>query len=165
MAHPGPRSYLGQRGDVDHRSAAPLEHARHQGRCQRQWGPEVELEGVPALVPVAHAPLRSTHSAAGVVNQNVDRAERILDLGRQSGGRAPLSQIGDVNRWALGAPCCELFSQRLQQLPAAGGDGEPCAPPAELTSELPPDATGGTGHQHASALQSCAHHKNLGGLL
>ena len=66
-------------------AAAPLAHMRHHQLHQRQRREEIQLEHA-ARVVERRAPGRRIHAHAGVVDQDVDRAEALERASRPRAG-------------------------------------------------------------------------------
>ena len=100
-------------------------------------GDAAELVGVDAVD-------RCEDGRHGVVDPDVDRAERFLDLGR---GRLDAVGVGDVgrNRVRPSSQSLELALRRLEPLAAARDQPDRGALAGERTSSRTTDSRGGTG--------------------
>ena len=93
-ARPGSAMIRENRAQVDDAAPAALGHVRADGARAQEWPLQVRIEH---RVPVGFAQLLdgTADVVAGVVDQDVDRAERGRDLGRES---RDIGLLGDIGR-------------------------------------------------------------------
>ena len=144
------------RGDVDD-IAAPrrLRIARGHASGDRLRGEERALEvGVQDLVPIGLGLLehRLGDRDAGVVDQDVERAERALDLVQRALDRGALGHIERDARRAT-ARRSDLPAELLELVRLARGEADRGAAVGQRASKAPAEALRGAGHQGDAAAE------------
>ena len=122
---PGDRLTGRGRADVDDSPPAALAHAGHDGAGEDAGRQHQRAVG---LLPLARAVVEGAAEgrAAGVGDEDLDRPERLGDLGRERGEPLGVGGVGDERR----RPLADLGRGLLQPLERATGDRDPSALPA-----------------------------------
>ncbi len=136
----------GGRRDVEHRAAAPLDHAGQEQAAEVGEGFDVGADHrhLGAWVAGVHRPDRAE---PGRVHEHGHREPAFGDRGGEAVARRLAGQVGgcDLDPHAVGI--AQLAGQRLQAVLAPGHQRHPVAAPGELPGDRAADARGGAGDQ------------------
>jgi hypothetical protein len=113
--------------------------------------PEVDVDGV-AKVGQRHVGERARLHDAGVVDEDVDAPEVLLDLFDEVGHRSGVAHVDRAGDDRAAVPA-ERRRRLLELLPLARADGERAAGPRQLVGDHAPEPARGARHQRDATAQ------------
>ena len=142
--------------DVDDPAPAALAHSRQDGAGQHPRREDQRaVGGLPLLELVVEG--AAERRPARVGDQDLDRAERLLDLARQRREAVEVRGVGDERRRCF----ADLGRRFVEFLARAAGDRHPRALAAPGRGDRPAEAAAGAHHQRDASLQPEVHAASL----
>lgn len=142
-------------GYVDDPSPFARPHPGEKYRRQAPSHVELELHG---LVPFGIPGIRRHRArAAGIIDQDIEPSEPIVDSSADSFRRRYLGEVGGDDQRLFAAFGGDLFSQRLQSIASPGGDGETSTFARHDAGDTDTDTGAGAGHEASFSVELQIH--------